>query len=140
MTFDIYILSAILVGLTMLTLVVGYARVLFNTRSAAFHIALSTCLIFFSFAARAWFWDLAPVIDPAIKEVGVLHMDRVNTVFNLIAIWSALHGHYALYLMIPAEDKEKHHWNIFTAWMYPPWLLFHEFNNFARKLKWKKKE
>ena len=51
MTHDLYLLTAVIVALTMLTLVVGYARVLVSAKRAAFHIAASTCLVFFAFAA-----------------------------------------------------------------------------------------
>ena len=135
---DIYFFSALLVASTMLTLVVGYARVLFSTHNAAFHIALSTCLVFFAFAARAWFWDLGPLFSDELRAYGRAHMTTINTIFNCLAVWGALHGHYALYLMIPDEDKSKHHWNIFTAWMYPPWLLFHEVDILVHK--WMRKK
>jgi len=121
MAYNLYIWTAILVGLTMMTLVVGYARVLFSAKRAAFHIAASTCLVFLAFALRAWFWDLGEYLGytgPRVIEI--------NAIFNILAIWSAMHGHYALYLMIPEVDKAKFRWNIFTAWMYPPWLLIHE--------------
>ena len=62
MDIDLYVISAVLVALTMLTLVVGYARVLLTAHSAAFQIAFSTCLVFFAFAARAWFWDIGPLV------------------------------------------------------------------------------
>lgn len=130
MAHDLYLLTAVIVALTMLTLVVGYARVLFSAKRAAFHIAASTCLVFFAFAARAWFWDLGEVFGyDGSRPV------EINAVFNLLAIWSAMHGHYALYLMIPEADKAKHRWNLFTAWMYPPWLLIHEVRSLFKRFR-----
>jgi hypothetical protein len=129
MAHDLYLLTAVVVALTMLTLVVGYARVLFSAKRAAFHIAASTCLVFFAFAARAWFWDLGEVFGYGMQPM------EINAIFNVLAIWSAMHGHYALYIMIPEADKAKRHWNIFTAWMYPPWLLFHELGHIVNKIR-----
>ena len=96
MDIDSHQLSAILVALTMLTLVVGYARVLITANSAAFQIAFSTCLVFFAFAARAWFWDLGPLFFDNFSEIAAPNMQTINFWFNAAAVWGAMHGHYAL--------------------------------------------
>jgi len=135
MDIDLYVISAVLVALTMLTLVVGYARVLLTAHSAAFQIAFSTCLVFFAFAARAWFWDIGPLVYIDFNDWAYPKVGSINLFFNLMAVWGAMHGHYALYLMLPAEDKKKLRWNILTAWVYPPWLFFHEVDLILERIK-----
>lgn len=128
--FELTTLTSVVAALTMLTLIIGYGRALLTaSRGPVFHLAASICLVFFAYVARTVYWDIlpGPAEFPFKNDMGT----SFNTAFDLVAIWGGIHGHIAIYLMIPSVDRKK--WSPFTAWLYPP---FHINVPFRRMLDW----
>jgi hypothetical protein len=113
-------------ALTMLTLVVGYGRALLSRQGAVFHLVSSICMIYIAYVARTTYWDML-----FIRDAGWPTREDINPWFDVLAIWGGIHGHIAIYLMIPKEDRDK--WTIFTAWLYPPFMVA---SPFRRMLRW----
>ena len=107
-------LTSFFVAGTMLTLLVGYLRALRTGQGAVFHLVASIVLVFFAYVARTIYWDVFAInLGPLPREM--------NLLFDVLATWGGVHGHIAIYQMIP-EDERKH-WRIFTAWLYPPFAM-----------------
>lgn len=118
--------TSYLAALTMLTLVVGYARALAQrSRGPVFHLVTSICLVFVTYVARTLYWD----VFHSDQRDAVQH---INLIFDFLAIWGGIHGHVAIYQMIPEEDRSR--WTIFTAWLYPPFLVSGPFRRLFRWL------
>jgi H+/gluconate symporter-like permease len=105
-------LVAFLVG----TLTVGYGRALGTKNSAVLHLVVGMMLVFTAYIMRSVYWDILP--DAASWTVKAVVGRDVNIFFDAIVIWGALHGHLAVYLMIPSSERK--YWSVLTAWLYPP--------------------
>lgn len=118
--------SSFLTAGVMLTLVVGYARALLQSKhDVVFHLVASICLVYVAYTLRTGYWDILVMAD----VVGERHR-YMNLVFNGLTIWGGLHGHIAMHRMIPAEERGN--WSLWTAWMYPPFMVFGFMRRFAR--------
>lgn len=116
---EIHILSIILVNLTLMTVLVGFFRVMMNGSRTAFHLSFSIILVTLAYVLRADWWHFHSYIRVYLS----IDFDiKQNIVFNLIATWGAMHTHYALYLMIPENERKK--WYVLLAWTYPPIQFF----------------
>ena len=113
MGIDFNTVTTLLMVSTMLTLVVGYARALTTHSEVVFHLVASIILVFLSCAARVTYWIY---ITPDAEAY-----NQLFPWLNLVTIWGGIHGHIAIYLMIPDKDRTK--WFIFTAWLYPPFTM-----------------
>lgn len=124
---NLSLITSILAALTMLTLVVGYLRALTTENGTVFHLAMSICLVFLSYVCRTVYWgDAIPYAPPRLDK------GSVNWIFDVVAIWGGLHGHMAIYRMIPNDERKR--WSILTAWAYPPFVLTKPLRRFMRWL------
>lgn len=128
---DFTTITSVLAACTMLTLVVGYIRALTTEHGTVFHLAMSICLVLVSYVGRTVYWDIF-----AIHGLHLFNQFEVNPVFDLVAIWGGIHGHAAIYRMIPSD--ERHKWSILTAWAYPPFVLSKPLRRFLRWLFWRR--
>lgn len=112
---DPSVITSILAGGTLLTLLIGYLRALkFRPRNGAvFHLIVSILLVFGAYVLRSGYWSISWL---ALKSTST-DVD-INVLFDLLVVWGGIHGHIAMYYMIPAYDRED--WHVFTAWLYPP--------------------
>lgn len=110
----------------MLTLLVGYARALIQSRhDVVFHLVASITLVYVAYTLRTNYWDF-PWFD-GLKDRYFL---RMNFLFNALALWGGIHGHTAMHRMIPLEDRDK--WSLWIAWLYPPFTVFGFVRRFLR--------
>lgn len=131
-TFELTSLTSFVAATTMLTLVVGYARVLTNERGTVFHLAASISLVLLAYVMRTLYWDALPM-DMWLKDV---YGRQINVTFDAIALWGAMHGHVAIYRMIPQPERDN--WTIWTAWAYPPVVVSLHLRKFLRWLFWRR--
>lgn len=117
MAFDVTFVTTMLAAGTMATLLVGYARALGTRNGAVFHLVASIILVFGAYIARTLYWDW---IAPSVM-VTPYTRDDINPWFDAVAVWGGVHGHIAIYKMIPDEDRRQ--WHILTAWLYPPFAM-----------------
>jgi hypothetical protein len=108
-------MSVLVINLTLLAMLVGFVRIVMVVSKAGFHLSLCLLLISLAYLLRADWWEFHYIIR---QIVNIEFRLQQNTFFNMLAFWGSLHGHYALYMTIPEEDRNG--WNIFNAWVYPP--------------------
>jgi hypothetical protein len=126
-------ITSVFAGVTLLTLVLGYVRALFDRSGAVFHLVASIILVFGSYVMRTVYWDIAWLQNQTISTtVGI------NVYFDLIVLWGGFHGHFAIYKMIPEHDRNKY--TVFTAWLYPPFILSGPVGGFVRWIREKFKD
>lgn len=131
MQFELTTFTSLIAAGTMLTLLIGYGRALTSRKGAVFHLVASICLVFLAYVTRTVYWDVVWLREQALTS----DVD-VNLIFDTLAIWGGVHGHIAIFYMIPKEDRT--HWRVFTAWLYPPFAAHRCFRHVVQKLmRWR---